>query len=174
MPNFIFQWSTLTSDDELFFLSLNLSAVSKKSTPGKFSYIWHFQRTGINATKYEKARIHVKSDVFAAVAVVDAKTPFLLYSVHSLTVKWMPKLLCLSLKLLKSLLSIKPPAGNENKIFLEQEIAIIAQRFEENQAVLKSKLTNTTTNKMKRKSKSTAVLFHWFCNTRHFNRWLRS
>ena len=32
--------------------------------------------------KYEKARIHVKSDVFAAFAIVDAKAPFLLYSVH--------------------------------------------------------------------------------------------
>ena len=33
-----------------------------------------------------------------------------------------------------------------------QEIAVVAQRFEENQAVLKSKFTNTTTNKMKRTS----------------------
>ena len=32
--------------------------------------------------KYEKARIHVKSEVFAAFAIVDAKAPFLLYSVH--------------------------------------------------------------------------------------------
>ena len=32
--------------------------------------------------KYEKARIHVKSDVFAAFAIVDAKAPFLLYFVH--------------------------------------------------------------------------------------------
>ena len=84
MPNFIFFMEYVTSDNELFFLSLNLRAVSKKSTPGKFSYIWHFPRIGINATlfKYEKARIHVKSDVFAAFAIVDAKAPFLLYSVH--------------------------------------------------------------------------------------------
>ena len=32
------------------FLFLNLSTVPKKSTPGKFTYIWHFQRLGINAT----------------------------------------------------------------------------------------------------------------------------
>ena len=79
MPNFI--GGPFTSDDELIFLSLNLSAVSKKSTPGKFSFIWHFQRIGIDATKFEKARIHVKSDIFAAVARV-AKTPILLSSVY--------------------------------------------------------------------------------------------
>ena len=33
--------------------------------------------------------------------------------------------------------------------FSAQEIAIITQKFEENQAVLKSKFTNTNTNKMK-------------------------
>ena len=57
------------------FLFLNLSAVPKKSTPGKFAYIRHFQRTGINATKFEKTLIHFKSDIFAAASVVDAKTP---------------------------------------------------------------------------------------------------
>ena len=58
-----------------FFLSLNLSAVLKKSTPGKFAYICHFQQIGINATKVEKTGIHFKTDVFATVAVVDAKAP---------------------------------------------------------------------------------------------------
>ena len=33
-------------------------------------------RVGINATKFEKTRIHFKSDFFAAVAVVDAKAPY--------------------------------------------------------------------------------------------------
>ena len=33
-----------TSDDEIFFLFLNLSAVPQKSTPGKFAYHRHFQR----------------------------------------------------------------------------------------------------------------------------------
>ena len=61
---------------QTFFLFLNLSSVPKKSTPGKFAYIRHFHRTGINATKFEKKTpIHFKSDVFAAVAVVDAKSP---------------------------------------------------------------------------------------------------
>ena len=45
------------------FLSLNLSAVLKKSTPGKFAYICHFQRIGINATKIEKTGIHFKTDI---------------------------------------------------------------------------------------------------------------
>ena len=44
----------------------------KKSIPGKFAYIRHFQRNGINAKKFEKTLIHFKSDVFAAVSVVDA------------------------------------------------------------------------------------------------------
>ena len=57
------------------FPPLNLSAVLKKSTPGKFAYTCHFQQTGINATKIEKTGIHFKTDVFAAVAVVDAKVP---------------------------------------------------------------------------------------------------
>ena len=50
--------------------------ITKKSTPGKFAYIRHFQQIGINAEKFEKTLIHFKSDVFAAVAVVDAKTPY--------------------------------------------------------------------------------------------------
>ena len=48
----------------MFFLFLNFNAVPKKSTPGKFAYIWHFQQIGINATKFEKTRIHFKIDVF--------------------------------------------------------------------------------------------------------------
>ena len=40
----------------------------------KFAYTCHFQQIGINATKVEKTGIHFKTDVFAAVAVVDAKT----------------------------------------------------------------------------------------------------
>ena len=34
---------------------------------------------GISATKFEKTRIHFKSDFFAAVAVVDAKAPYLIF-----------------------------------------------------------------------------------------------
>ena len=51
--------------------------VLKKSTPGKFAYTCHFQQIGINATKTEITGIHFKTDVFAAVAVVDAKAPYL-------------------------------------------------------------------------------------------------
>ena len=76
MPNFMFNGGRAqTSDDEIFFLFLNMSAVPRKSNPGKFACIRHFQRIGINATKFEKTLIHFKSDVFAAVAVVDGKTP---------------------------------------------------------------------------------------------------
>jgi len=53
--------------------SLSNSALLKKLTPGKFAYIDHFWQIGINATKIEKTGIHFKCDVFAAVAVVDAK-----------------------------------------------------------------------------------------------------
>ena len=60
---------------EFFFLYLNLSSVPDESTPGKYANIWHFRRIGINATKFEKTRIHFKSDISAAVAVVDAKAP---------------------------------------------------------------------------------------------------
>jgi len=38
-------------------------------------HLGHFQQIGINATKFEKTGIHFKTDVFAAVAVVDAKAP---------------------------------------------------------------------------------------------------
>ena len=61
---------------EIFFLFLNLRAVSKKSTPRKFAHIRHFRRIGINAAKSEKTLNHFKSgDVFAAVANVHAKSP---------------------------------------------------------------------------------------------------
>ena len=55
-----------------------LSAVLKKSTPGKFAYTCHFQQIGINTTKIEKTGTRFKTDVFAAVKVVDAKAPYLL------------------------------------------------------------------------------------------------
>ena len=62
------------------FLSLSkLEWVPKKSTPGKFTYIRHFQWIGINAIKFEK-RCHFKSDDFAVVAVVDDKTPYYRFS----------------------------------------------------------------------------------------------
>ena len=62
------------------FLSLvsKLSAVPKKSTPEKFDGILHFLCIAINATKFEENKIPFKSEVFAAVAVVDAKAPYFL------------------------------------------------------------------------------------------------
>ena len=74
MPNCKFYGGRKQATTNLF-LSLNLSAVLKKATPGKFAYTCHFQQIGINATKFEKTGIHFKTDVFAAVAVVDAKAP---------------------------------------------------------------------------------------------------
>ena len=76
IPNFTFYEGRKQGDDEVIFLFLNLSAVPKKSTPGKFAYFRYFQQIGINATAFEKTLIHFKSDIFAALAVVDAKTPW--------------------------------------------------------------------------------------------------
>ena len=72
---------TKTSDHDFFFLSLNLSAVPRKSTLGKFAYIRHFQGIGVNAIVFEKTWIHYNSDVFAALFVDDGKAPWLAQSV---------------------------------------------------------------------------------------------
>ena len=72
MPSFMFYGGRKTSNHKLFFLFLNLSAVPKKSTPGKLAYISYFQRIEIHATNLEKRPIHFNSDVFAAVTFVDA------------------------------------------------------------------------------------------------------
>ena len=45
----------------------------KQATTNLFFYTYHFQQIGINTTTTEKMGIHFKTDVFAAVAVVDAK-----------------------------------------------------------------------------------------------------
>ena len=73
-----------TTTWKFFFLFLNLSAVPKKSTPGKFAYFRPFQRNSVNANTFEKTRIHFKGDVFAAVAVAVAvavvvKVPYCLW-----------------------------------------------------------------------------------------------
>ena len=60
------------------FVSLFKPGSEKKSSLGKFAFIWHFQQIGIVATKFEKTRIRFTSDVFAAVAVVDAKATWYL------------------------------------------------------------------------------------------------
>ena len=61
------------------FLFPNLRVVPKKSSPGKVAYIRHFQ--WIIWNKHDevwKTLIHFKSDVFIVVAVVDARTPYLI------------------------------------------------------------------------------------------------
>ena len=56
--------------------------VNKECAPGqeinssKFAHIFHFQRTGINATVWKNGN-YFKSDVFTTFAVVDAKAPYL-------------------------------------------------------------------------------------------------
>ena len=63
----------------LIFLSLS----KRKCGPEKINsrvrnsptLFWHFHRIGINATVFEKTRIHFKSDVLASVAFNDAKAP---------------------------------------------------------------------------------------------------
>ena len=65
MPNCKFYGARRQATTNLFF--------SEKSTPGKFAYTCHFRQIGINAKKIEKTGIHFETDVFDAVAVVDAK-----------------------------------------------------------------------------------------------------
>ena len=60
MPNYKFFGGRKQATMKSLFLSLNLTAVLKKSTPGKFAYTCHFQQIGINATKIEKTGIHFK------------------------------------------------------------------------------------------------------------------
>ena len=75
IPIFTFYGGRKQATKKKLFFFQNLNVVPKKSTPGKFAYIWHFQRIGISATKLEKNSNSFQSDVYAAVAVVDANTP---------------------------------------------------------------------------------------------------
>ena len=56
-----------------FSLSKLMSVALKKSIPGKFAYIFHFQQIGINPTEIEKTGIDFKKDVFFFFFFVDAK-----------------------------------------------------------------------------------------------------
>ena len=60
MPNFTFYGERKLGTTNFFLPFLNLSAVPKKSTPGKLAHISHFQWIGINATKFEKTRVILK------------------------------------------------------------------------------------------------------------------
>ena len=59
---------------------LSLSKLEARSQRNRLQGNWPtlaiFQRIEINATKLEKTPIHFKSDVFAAVNFVDAKSPY--------------------------------------------------------------------------------------------------
>ena len=74
-------WKCLTASftedvNKVQIISFSLS----KCIPQEINFIeiglvCHFQQIGINATKFLQTGIHFKSDVFTAVAVVDAKVP---------------------------------------------------------------------------------------------------
>ena len=59
------------------FLSLSKPECGPQEiNPWKICLHFTFQQIGINAAKFDETLMHFKSDVFAAVAVVDAKVPF--------------------------------------------------------------------------------------------------
>ena len=58
------------------FLSLfKLDYDPQETNSRTLACIWNCQQFGINAKRKEKTRIRFSSDVFAGVAVVDAKAP---------------------------------------------------------------------------------------------------
>ena len=68
----LFHVLSRTQDNDFLFLFLNFdnstSTIQQFST--KFANIWRIERVGINAIKFEVARIHILSNAFEAVAVV--------------------------------------------------------------------------------------------------------
>ena len=76
MPNFMFYQGRKQARTKFSFSFLTWVRSPKKSNSEKFACIRHFQRIAVNATKFEKTQIHFKSDVSAAVAVVDDKSPY--------------------------------------------------------------------------------------------------
>ena len=71
MPNFTFFAGREHKTTTYFFFSWTSIAL-QNSTPETIANIWRIERDGINAIKFEAARIHFLRDVFAAVAVVIA------------------------------------------------------------------------------------------------------
>ena len=55
---------------KIFFLFLNLYKALRNSTLGEFAYFRQSRRDEIVATKIEKPRIHILSDVLPAFAVL--------------------------------------------------------------------------------------------------------
>ena len=71
MPNFTFFAGREHKTTTYFFFSWTSIAL-QNSTPETIANIWRIERDGINAIKFEAARMHFLRDVFAAVAVVVA------------------------------------------------------------------------------------------------------
>ena len=72
IPNSPFMEDVINKQQRIF---LSLSKLECGPQEINSREICHFQQFGISATKFKKTRlIHFKSDVFAAFAVVDAKT----------------------------------------------------------------------------------------------------
>ena len=71
MPNFTFFGGREHKTATYFFFSWTSIAL-QNSTPETIANIWRIERDGINAIKFEAARMHFLRDVFAAVAVVVA------------------------------------------------------------------------------------------------------
>ena len=59
-----------------FFFFLTLMQSFRIQFKKKFANIWRIDRVGISAIKFEAAQIHFLSDVFVAVAVIVAWTPY--------------------------------------------------------------------------------------------------
>lgn len=55
---------------ECSFVFLNLAAVLKNSSPGKFAYIWQIERGQINTIEFEIIVINFFSNVFTVVVIV--------------------------------------------------------------------------------------------------------
>ena len=71
MPNFTFFGGRKHKTTTYFFFFWTSIAL-QNSTRETIANIWRIERDGINAKKFEAARIHFLSDVFETVAVVVA------------------------------------------------------------------------------------------------------
>ena len=55
---------------ECSFVFLNLAAVLKNSSPGKFVYIWQIERDQVNTIEFDIIHINFFSNVFTVVVIV--------------------------------------------------------------------------------------------------------
>ena len=65
MPNFTFYGGRKQATTKFSFLFLTLRAVPKKSIPGKLTYTRHFQRIGINVTRFKRKRWFILKVTFS-------------------------------------------------------------------------------------------------------------